>query len=228
MLNDLIQYAAPILGAVIAGALIGFEREYRGRPAGFRTHILVSLSSALLMLAATHQSEWNLDLMQDVDLVMDPTRMAHGILTGIGFLGAGVIFRTGFSVHGLTTAASLWVTAAIGILFGVGMFTLGALATAVTALILIAFRVVSENLPQGAVIDAEIRWRAGDGSTQEAVEAILADQDIGMKSTGYVRKGDEVRRFYRLRAHDARLSALGERLGQTPGVTAFRLAPRDD
>ena len=107
MLDDLMQYAGPILGALIAGAMIGFEREYRGRPAGFRTHILVSLSSALLMLAAVHQAEWTFDLRDDVNLVMDPTRMAHGILTGIGFLCAGVIFRTGFSIHGLTTAASL-------------------------------------------------------------------------------------------------------------------------
>ena len=227
MLHDLMQYAGPILGALIAGAMIGFEREYRGRPAGFRTHILVSLSSALLMLAAVHQAQWSFDLTGDVNLVMDPTRMAHGILTGIGFLCAGVIFRTGFSIHGLTTAASLWITSAIGVLFGVGMFTLGALATVVTAVILIALRVVSKGLPQNTVVDAEVCWNAGDASA-EAVEALFAEHDGAMKRTGHARDGDRVRRFYRLRTRDARLAELGDRLGDVPGVTGFRLDPRDD
>ena len=227
MLNDLMQYAGPILGALIAGAMIGFEREYRGRPAGFRTHILVSLSSALLMLAAVHQAEWTFDLTGDVNLVMDPTRMAHGILTGIGFLCAGVIFRTGFSIHGLTTAASLWITSAIGILFGVGMFTLGALATVVTAIILIVLRVVSKSMPRNTVVDAEVCWTASTAPAG-AVEAILSEHDGALKRTGYTRDGDLVRRLYRLRASDAHLSELGDRLGAVPGVTGFRLDPRDD
>jgi putative Mg2+ transporter-C (MgtC) family protein len=207
--------------------MIGVERENRGRPAGFRTHILVSLSSALLMLAAVHQAEWTFDLTGDVNLVMDPTRMAHGILTGIGFLCAGVIFRTGFSIHGLTTAASLWITSAIGILFGVGMFALGALATVVTAIILIVLRVVSKGLPQNTVVDAEVCWTAG-AAPADAVEAILSEQDGALKRMGYTRDGDQVRRLYRLRASDARLAELGDRLGAVPGVTGFRLDPRDD
>ena len=227
MLDDLMQYAGPILGALIAVAMIGFEREYRGRPAGFRTHILVSLSSALLMLAAVHQAEWTFDLTGDVNLVMDPTRMAHGILTGIGFLCAGVIFRTGFSIHGLTTAASLGITSAIGILFGVGMFALGGLATVVTAVILILLRVVSKGLPRNTVVDAEVCWTVG-AAPVEAVEAVLSKHDGALKRTGYTRDGDVVRRFYRLRASDARLAELGDRLGAVPGVTGFRLDPRDD
>jgi len=227
MLDDLMQYVGPILGALIAGAMIGFEREYRGRPAGCRTHILVSLSSALLMLAAVHQAEWTFDLTGDVNLVMDPTRMAHGILTGIGFLCAGVIFRTGFSIHGLTTAASLWITSAIGILFGVGMFTLGALATVVTAIILIVLRVVSRGLPRNTVVDVQVCWGAAPDPA-EAVEGILSDQGGGLKRTGYTREGEVVRRFYRLRANESRLAELGDRLGAVPGVTGFRLDPRDD
>lgn len=103
----------PVTGSVAAGALIGLERQYRGAPAGFRTHILVSLASGLLMLAAVHQVRWLSDTPLDI-IRIDPVRMAHGILTGIGFLGAGVIFREGFTVRGLTTAASLWITSALG------------------------------------------------------------------------------------------------------------------
>ena len=97
----------PVLAAMTTGGLIGVERTYHGHPAGFRTHILVCLTSCLLMLAAMHQSTWAFTALPGQNVVVDPTRMSHGLLTGIGFLCAGVIFREGFSVHGLTTAASL-------------------------------------------------------------------------------------------------------------------------
>ena len=96
------DYAPPLIGAVLAGGLIGFEREWRGRAAGLRTHLLVALASCLLMLAAMSQGQWAFEALPDENIVTDPTRMAHGVLTGIGFLCAGVIFRTGFSIHGLT------------------------------------------------------------------------------------------------------------------------------
>src|SRR6266496_6850150 len=110
-----------IAGALLIGALIGFERTFHGRPAGFRTHALVSLASAILMLATVYQSEWMTAVSVDT-IRTDPTRMAQGIMTGIGFLGAGVIFKEGLTVRGLTTAASIWVTATLGIVIGVGFF----------------------------------------------------------------------------------------------------------
>ena len=125
MTTLLFTYGLPLLSALVAGALIGLEREWRGRAAGFRTHILVCLSSTLLMLASTSQGAWMFSVLPDQEVIADPTRMAHGILTGIGFLCAGVIFRAGFSIHGLTTAASLWTVSALGILFGAGLFWLG-------------------------------------------------------------------------------------------------------
>ena len=87
-----LQDLLPILGALVAGGAIGFEREYRARPAGLRTHVLVSLASALLMLAAVHQVRWMSDTPTEV-LRIDPVRMAHGVLTGVGFLCGGVIFQ---------------------------------------------------------------------------------------------------------------------------------------
>ena len=100
-----LQYVLPVLGALMAGAVVGFEREYRSRPAGLRTHMLVSLASALLMLAAVHQLKWMGDTPLET-VRIDPVRMAHGVLTGVGFLCGGVIFQQGVSVHGLTTAAA--------------------------------------------------------------------------------------------------------------------------
>src|SRR5436190_22955490 len=92
----------PLGGSIAAGALIGLERQSHGAPAGFRTHTLVSLASGLLMLAAMHQVRWMSDTPREL-IRIDPVRMAHGILTGIGFLGSGVIFREGLTIRGLTT-----------------------------------------------------------------------------------------------------------------------------
>jgi putative Mg2+ transporter-C (MgtC) family protein len=106
--------------ALLAGAAIGFERSFHGRPAGLRTHSLVCLASALLMLVTVYQAEWFPHGAETVRI--DPTRMAQGVMTGIGFLGAGVIIKEGVAVRGLTTAASIWITAAIGVLAGVGFY----------------------------------------------------------------------------------------------------------
>ena len=98
-----------VIGALIIGALIGFERTFHGRPAGFRTHSLVCIASAILMIVTVYQNQWMTFVQHDA-IRTDPTRMAQGIMTGIGFLGAGVIFKEGLTVRGLTTAASIWVT----------------------------------------------------------------------------------------------------------------------
>ena len=114
-----------IVVAAALGGLIGFEREMSEQPAGFRTHILVSLGAALFTLVGAYSFD---------KVGADPTRVAAQIVTGIGFLGAGVIFQRGASIKGLTTAASLWVTAAIGTAVGFGFWD-AALATAVVTLL---------------------------------------------------------------------------------------------
>ena len=109
-----------LLVATAAGGLIGLERSYHGRPAGFRTHALVCLfrpADARDRL----RGRW-FPAGGRARVALDPTRMAQGIMTGIGFLGAGVIMKEGLSVRGLTTAASIWITAAIGILVGIGFY----------------------------------------------------------------------------------------------------------
>ena len=229
-LSDLPDFVLPLLAAIGAGGLIGFEREWRGRSAGFRTHILVCLASALLMEAAVSQGAWRFDALPGTEIVSDPTRMAHGVLTGIGFLCAGVIFRAGFSIHGLTTAASLWITAALGLLFGAGLFWLGAAGAALTMIILAALRLVSARFPQHLRIDGEVTWRREDPGAEAAIEEAMA----GLRRTAGGRHelidgGDQVRRMFRLTAMgDEPLKALAARLRTIEGVTAYRLDPRDD
>src|SRR5437763_6303041 len=135
-----------VLLALLLGGLIGMERTIHGRAAGFRTHALVCLASALLMMAAVYQGRWmSTDVIGTVTI--DPTRTAQGIMTGIGFLGAGVIFKEGLTIRGLTTSASIWVTAAIGILVGIGFYIPALVGTVATILVLSAFRAIERKLP---------------------------------------------------------------------------------
>ncbi len=131
MAGDYLEMGFRMAAALLAGGLIGLERSHRGRPAGFRTHALVCLSSTLLMLVTAYESHW-FPRDSAARVIIDPTRMAQGIMTGIGFLGAGAIIKEGLSVRGLTTAASIWITAAIGILTGVGFYFAALVGTALT------------------------------------------------------------------------------------------------
>jgi putative Mg2+ transporter-C (MgtC) family protein len=146
MSQEELVIAVRVLGALVIGAAIGFERTFHGRPAGFRTHALVCVASALLMLVTVYQSHWMTETPIDA-IRIDPTRMAQGIMTGIGFLGAGVIFKEGLTVRGLTTAASIWVTAAIGILVGIGFWFAAIVGAAAVLLVLAVFRFIEVRLP---------------------------------------------------------------------------------
>src|SRR5256885_6810125 len=139
--HELLVVLLRIAAALLAGALIGFERTFHGRPAGFRTHSLVCLASSLLMLVTVYQNQWMTVTPTDA-FRTDPTRMAQGIMTGIGFLGAGVIFKEGLTVRGLTTAASIWITAAIGILLGIGFYFAATVGAIATLAVLAAFRFI--------------------------------------------------------------------------------------
>jgi putative Mg2+ transporter-C (MgtC) family protein len=118
--------------AAFLGGLIGLERELSDQPAGFRTHILVSLGAALFTLAGAYGLEDFLEA-EGITTRLDPTRVAAQVVTGVGFLGAGAIIHRGVNIRGLTTAASLWVTAAIGTAVGFGYWE-GAVAVTVVSL----------------------------------------------------------------------------------------------
>ncbi|MBI1197684.1 MAG: MgtC/SapB family protein [Phenylobacterium sp.] len=225
------EFILPAVSAALAGGLIGLEREYRGHPAGLRTHILVCLSSALLMSAATHQLAWlALDLPTDV-IRIDPVRMAHGILTGIGFLCGGVIFRQGLSVHGLTTAASLWMVSALGILYGVGFYGLAVGGTAATMLILVGLRWVDQHLPHSGVVDVRVRFRREGQLPEAAFHSLMEGLDLkpGKVSRRLVPAGDAVEFGAILRGPDAsQTHELAERFCADARVVSFEIQPRDD
>ena len=133
--------------AALCGAMIGLERELRRKPAGFRTNILICVGSAMYMTIG-------LLLVRDVGAVTDPTRIAAQVVTGIGFLGAGSILQSGQRVTGLTTAATIWVVAAIGIIAGAGFPVLAFVASCLVLRTLIVLgRFENRYLDQGQADD---------------------------------------------------------------------------
>lgn len=168
------EMGLPLASSLLTGMLIGLERELQGKPAGLRTHTLVCFASTLLTLAAAHQGAWSINFTAGTQIVSDPARMAHGILTGIGFLGAGVIFREGPSVHGLTTAASLWITAALGIVYGVGLFGLALVGAAATLVVLVALRLIYSALPRSSGLRLTVEARADSGFDVATLRGLLS------------------------------------------------------
>jgi len=166
-------------GALLAGSLVGIERTWHGRPAGFRTHALVCTASALLMTVSLYEHLWFPRALAE-SVRVDPTRMAQGIVTGIGFLGAGAIFKEGLTVRGLTTAASIWITAAIGVLMGVGLYLAAAVGTAITLGVLVAFRWVERLVPTEQYIHHAVRFLRSEAPPEALLRTLLAQQDCGI------------------------------------------------
>ncbi len=139
-----------VIAALLAGAVVGFDREVRNRPAGLRTHALAAEGAALFSMAA-------ILVTIEADKVglgpADPTRIMSTIVQGIGFLAAGVIFSHKARVSGLTTAAGLWVTAAIGVLCGTGLYFLAITATVATVIVLAIVKQIEDRFFSGGQVD---------------------------------------------------------------------------
>lgn len=180
-----------VVTALLAG-WIGYERERHGRAAGLRTHILVALGSCLVMLTA-------LDMMESLAgrVQIDPTRMAAQVISGIGFLGAGTILRFRASVRGLTTAASLWAVAGIGLAVGSG-FVVGAALTTVLALV---------------VLFGLSRWERR--IPKEWYKTLTVETSLSGEELGRIRRV--------LSEYDVEIRDLGVGTGQEPSVSRLEL-----
>ena len=136
-----------VMATALAG-LVGLDREHRRSAAGLRTHALVGMSSCLLMIVSAFGFA---DILGTPGVGLDPSRIAAQIVTGIGFLGAGTIIAHGESVRGLTTAASIWTVAALGIAVGAGMYRAALFGTALALIVLLVMRPIERRL--------DMRWR---------------------------------------------------------------------
>ncbi|MCW2679703.1 MAG: MgtC family protein [Frankiales bacterium] len=164
-----VDAALRLLAAAGLGAALGLERELNAQPAGFRTHLLVSLGAGLFTVAGADLAD------------ADPARVAAQVVTGIGFLGAGAILREGGSVKGLTTAASLWVTAAVGLACGLGLMAVATIATVIAMIALVVLKRLEHDVfPQRRGKGVQL-WLAHGVVLQDAVRD--ADGVLGCRVT---------------------------------------------
>jgi putative Mg2+ transporter-C (MgtC) family protein len=198
------------------GAAIGLERELREREAGLRTHLLVALGSALFTLVSAYAwSDWSFSNRSGI--VFDPTRIAAQIVTGVGFLGAGAIIRQGLTVRGLTTAATLWAVAAIGMAVGAGYYSAAIITTVVVIVSLwplrvLAYRVFTRVRPEERPLEIELPSGASAQPVLAAVEDLGAD----------------VESFQLERSRDGVLVILRAAFPGGPGEALRRLADLED
>jgi putative Mg2+ transporter-C (MgtC) family protein len=213
---SLAELTLRIVLAAGLGAAIGLERELREREAGLRTHLLVSLGAALFTLVSAYGwSDWSFSNAEGI--VFDPTRIAAQIVTGVGFLGAGAIIRQGLTVRGLTTAATLWAVAAIGMAVGAGYYEAAVLTTAAVLISLWPLRVLAYKLfvrvrPEERPLEIELPSGASAQPVLAAVEEL----------------GVEVESLTLERSRDGLLVVLRAAFPQGARVALARLAELED
>lgn len=225
-----LEVAGRLAAALVVGGLIGLERSYHGRPAGFRTHALVALSTALLMIVPLYGTKWFPQILQ-AQITVDPTRTAQGIMTGIGFLGAGAIMRDGLSIRGLTTAASIWITAAIGILIGTGFYFPAGVATVFTLGTLSVFRWVESRIPIKFYAHFTVRFSREAALQEPELRELVARHGFRLSNLNYRLNAPEGFFEYRMVIQAARAGkarALMETLAKHPGVLEFHITPTGD
>jgi putative Mg2+ transporter-C (MgtC) family protein len=174
--------------ALVLSALIGLEREMRQKSAGLKTHTLVGVGAALFMLISKYGFT---DVLEPRLVVLDPSRVAAQIVTGVGFLGAGLIFVRRDAVRGLTTAAAIWVTAAIGSAAGAGLPVLAVASTGIYFLVALVFPLATRRLPRSATAISALRVRYPDGRgrlrdvLKQATDLGFAIDDVSTEPVGY-------------------------------------------
>jgi putative Mg2+ transporter-C (MgtC) family protein len=227
----LVEILVRLLVALALGGALGLERSYHGRPAGFRTHALVGLASSALMLLSVYQAEWFHPPEGAIRTALDPTRMAQGIMTGIGFLGAGVIMRQGLTVRGLTTAASIWITAGVGILVGVGFYLPGALTTGLAIGALSGFRWIERNIRTESYAELVVSFAADRAPQLAEVVALAGQHGFTVTTVTHRFRRPEETMEYGLSVHTldrGALARLSETLRARADVVEFRITPTGD
>lgn len=164
-----------VVGALILGLIVGYERSYRGRAAGMRTYGMVCMAACALTVITGFPELWYGQHAPPLVSAIDPGRIIQGIVTGIGFLGAGVIMRDGMNISGLTTAASIWATAAIGVLVGVGLFGAAILLTVISAIFMMWGGKIEGLLPSKHAISVTIRFRHKLTLSEDAILSLMKD-----------------------------------------------------
>lgn len=220
-----------LLGAMLLGLLVGYERSYHGRAAGMRTYGLVCMASAALTVIAGFPAYWyggHVDA--ELAVAADPTRIIQGIVTGVGFLGAGVIMKEGFSISGLTTAASIWASSAIGILVGIGFYAAAILLALLSAASMMWISRLEGWLPSRQAIAVVMRFRRDFLPREDVLRRVALERGYELASGSIAiayHDGQPEWRFVAValrKALAAPLSELAGELARFEGVENFSLS----
>jgi len=230
MTPELISAFLSLLFAWTAGMLVGLERSFNGRAAGFRTHALVSLASATVMMAA-RLPQFAPDLFAaGSPRLLEPSHLIQGVMTGVGFLGAGVIFKEGVSIQGLTTAAAIWSSAAFGALFGLGLWAPGLMSTVTVLATLTLLRWAEGRLAGNVYALAVFQFSAGSDDAEVQLLNILKshgvvfeDRSYALRSSGQVLEFSGVLRAGRRDGLQRMVSDVGAASGLV-GYTITRIS----
>jgi putative Mg2+ transporter-C (MgtC) family protein len=218
-----------LVGALLLGMVLGYERTFRGRAAGMRTYGLVCMTSAGLTVLAGLPHYWyggGTGLISE-----DPTRIIQGIVTGIGFLGAGVIMRDGFHVSGLSTSASIWTSSAIGVLVGVGFYGAAILLAVVCALSMEWVRRLERFLPAHTAMAITLNFEGDGHPSGEQVSAWMAARGFELMADTLIISVKGPTEEWRFNASALQLTpqpspaVLARLLGDLPGLQGFTVAP---
>lgn len=218
-----------LLGALLLGSLVGYERAYHGRAAGMRTYGLVCMASAGLTVIAGYPGLW-FGGQHSVTLMPDPTRVIQGIVTGIGFLGAGVIMKDGLTISGLTTAASIWAASCIGVLVGIGFYGAAILLAALSSATMLWGSRIEGRLPARHALGVTLLARADDALGIDSLDAFLRTQGYELaRGSLALNESDDGRTEWRFVAvalatrRAAAMDTLARRLRGLPGIARVGL-----
>jgi len=217
-----------LLGALLLGMLVGYERSYHGRAAGMRTYGLVCMASAALTVIGGYPEHWFGGHLTGL-AATDPTRVVQGIVTGIGFLGAGVIMREGFNISGLTTAASIWASSVIGILVGVGFYAAAMGLSLLSAMVMIYLSRIEAWLPSRHAIAITLRFKPGYEPSEERLRSMASERgyEIAGGSLMIALEGGRMEWRFVALAHSKRsgapLGTLAAEMAHYEGVDGFQV-----
>lgn len=219
-----------LLGALALGLLVGYERSYHGRAAGMRTYGLVCMASAALAVMGGYSHFWYGGTSTTLFSNGDMSRVMQGILTGIGFLCAGVIMKEGFNISGLTTAASLWASSVIGILVGVGLYVAGMALALLCALCMVWVSHLENWLPSRRAVAIRMTFVPDFRPVESALQAMAHDRGYDIANGSIVismEGGSTTWNFVavaRSRKTMLPISELAAEMGRSPGVQRFHVA----
>jgi len=219
-----------LLGALMLGLVLGYERSYHGRAAGMRTYGIVCTASAALTVFAGYPAFWY-GGHGGLPVAADPTRLIQGIVTGIGFLGAGVIIKEGLNIRGLTTAASIWAASAIGVLVGVGFYAAAILLTGLSSGLMMWGPRLERLLPHRPALFVVLRFGTDACPTEQVVADVARrwGYEFARDSLAVQQENGHVEWRFVAFALSKRIAApvadLARDLRALPGVQSYQLSP---